>query len=239
MLKSRKRRIISPLVADSPLRKFDPRTKIAMGLCASLAVMLPLDRLVWFMAGYLILFWWARLLPRAALQVWRIKWVLIILLLVDWWLVDLNLALLVTLRIILLASVFALLFSTTTQTEFNLALERLHVPYRFAFSLSLAFQSLDILGDEWQAIREAQHARGITINATGVKKVAHQLRELAALAIPAIVMTTKRAWFVTEAAYARGFDSPKRRPYYVIKMAWFDWALLCGSLALAGFLLWS
>ena len=68
------------------------------------------------MAGYLILFWWARLLPRAALQVWRIKWVLIILLLVDWWLVDLNLALVVTLRIILLASVFALLFSTTVRS---------------------------------------------------------------------------------------------------------------------------
>ena len=49
-----------------------------------------------------------------------------------------------------------------------------------------------------------------------------------ALAVPAIVLTTKRAWAMTEAAYARGFDSPHRRPYRALTMGWLDWALLAG-----------
>lgn len=38
----------SALVEDSPLRTYDPRTKIFLAIGASLAVMLPLDRLVVF-----------------------------------------------------------------------------------------------------------------------------------------------------------------------------------------------
>ncbi len=67
------------LVERSPLRRADPRTKLALSLCASLAVMLPLQRLLAFMALYLLLLAWARLLPEAARQVWRLKWVLLIL----------------------------------------------------------------------------------------------------------------------------------------------------------------
>ena len=89
------------------------------------------------------------------------RWILLVLFAVDWWLVGLDLAAIITLRLILLAGVFALLFSTTTITEFRLALERLRLPYRYAFSLGLAFQSLSLLDDEWRAIREAQKVRGV------------------------------------------------------------------------------
>lgn len=64
------------LVQASPLRRADPRTKLALCLCASLAVMLPLERLAAFMVIYTVLLLWARLLPEAARQVWRLKWVL-------------------------------------------------------------------------------------------------------------------------------------------------------------------
>ena len=68
------------LVEASPLRRADPRTKLALSLCASLAVALPLERLAVFMGVYAALLLWARLLPEAARQVWRLKWVLIVLL---------------------------------------------------------------------------------------------------------------------------------------------------------------
>ena len=51
------------LIEDLPLRRVDPRVKLAMGLCASLAVMLPLERLVIFLALYILFLGWARLLP--------------------------------------------------------------------------------------------------------------------------------------------------------------------------------
>ena len=217
------------LVEASPLRSADPRAKLALGLAVSLAVMLPVERLALFMVAYAALLLWARLLPEATRQVWRLKWVLVILFVVDWLVVDPDLAVAVTLRLILLASAFALFFATTTPGEMRLALEWLRVPYRYAFSVSLAFQSVGLIDDEWRAIREAQQARGAWAPSSGWRALLGRVRDLVALAVPAVVLTTKRAWAMTEAAYARGFDSPRRRPYRSLAMGRLDWALLAGA----------
>ncbi len=227
------------LVERSPLRRADPRTKLALSLCASLAVMLPLEKLLLFMGIYALLLAWARLLPEAARQVWRLKWVLIVLFVLDWLLISLELAVLICLRLTLLAGSFALFFATTTPRELNLALEWLRLPYRYAFSLSLAFQSLGLLDDEWRTIYEAQQARGAWPARSGWRQLLKQVRDLIALAVPAVVLTTKRAWAMTEAAYARGFDSPHRRPYRRLSMGRLDWALLAAALLVSlGLLLW-
>jgi energy-coupling factor transport system permease protein len=240
------------------LRRADPRTKLALSLCASLAVMLPLEKLIVFMFLYVLLLLWSRLLTEAARQVWRLKWVLIVLFVVDWLFVNLELGVIITLRLILLAGAFTLFFATTTPRELRLALEWLRVPYRYAFSLSLAFQSLGLLDDEWRAILEAQRARGAWRpprsapergegRAVGWKRalqlkalwrnLSAQVRDLVALTVPAIVLTTKRAWAMTEAAYARGFDSPRRRPYHRLRVGRLDWILLFITIAISTTLL--
>jgi len=221
------------LVEDSPLRRADPRTKLALSLCASLAVMLSLEKLAIFMGLYVLLLLWAKLLPEAARQVWRLKWVLLMLFVVDWIFVSLNLAVIITLRLILLAGAFSLFFGTTTPSELRLALEWLRIPYRYAFSISLAFQSVGLLDDEWRAIREAQRARGAWSQPTGWRDVAARVRDLVALAVPAVVLTTKHAWAMTEAAYARGFDSPHRQPFRRLAAGRLDWLLLAATLAVA------
>ena len=218
------------LVEASPLRRFDPRSKLVLSLCVSLMVMLPLEWLALFCLLYLLLLVWARLLWPAAIQVWRMRWILLVLFLADWWLVSLDLAMIITLRLALLAGVFALLFSTTTITEFRLALERLRLPYRYAFSLSLAFQSLNLLDDEWRAIREAQQVRGALPEIRGYRSLVRQVRDLVSLTVPAVVLTTRRAWAITEAAYARGFDSPRRLPYHVLVLQFQDWVLIIISI---------
>jgi energy-coupling factor transport system permease protein len=225
------------LVEDSPLRRADPRTKLAISLCASLAVMLPFERLLAFLVLYLLFLSWGRLLRQAGEQVWRMKWILLVLFVLDWWLIGLDLASVITLRLVLLAGVFALFFATTTASELSLALERLHVPYRYAFSVSLAFQSLGLLDDEWRAIREAQNARGALPGGSSLRKLIRRVGDLVALTVPAIVLTTKRAWSMTEAAYARGFDSPHRRPFHRLKMGFLDFLLLSGTLVVTGLLL--
>ena len=226
------------LVENSPLRRFDPRAKLALSLCASLMVMLPLERLAIFCLLYFLMLVWARLLVPAAAQVWRMRWILIVLFAVDWWLVGLDLAAIITLRLVLLAGVFALLFSTTTITEFRLALERLRLPYRYAFSLGLAFQSLSLLDDEWRAIREAQKVRGVLIDIRGLRAMLRQTGDLVALTVPAVVLTTRRAWAITEAAYARGFDSPHRQPYHVLCLHRRDWLLILDAILIAGIFIW-
>ena len=75
--------------------------------------------------------------------------------------------------------------------------------------------------------------------AAGWDRLAERVRDLVALSVPAIVLTTKRAWAVTEATYARGFDSPHLRPYRLPVMRWTDWLTVAVALAIAvAFLLW-
>jgi energy-coupling factor transport system permease protein len=230
---------LSAMVVNSPLRMIDPRTKMFISLAISMVVMLPLDRLVVFSTIYVLFLIWARLFIQAVRQIWRMRWILLFLFALDWWLISMDHGILVCTRLVLLTGTFTLLFSTTTHREFSLALEKLGVPYRYAFSLSLAFQSIDLLDDEWRAIQEAQRSRGVTQNVSTIRKLFSRIRDLMALTIPAIVLTTKRAWMITESAYSRGFDSPNRQSYRILKFQWMDGVLSVGFVALIVYLFWS
>lgn len=227
------------LVEASPLRHADPRTKLFLSVAISLVVMLPLERLAIFIVLYTIFLAWTRLLPSAIQQIWRLKWLLILLFLFDWWLINLPHAVLICARLILLTGVFALLFSTTTTRELRLALEKLGIPYRYAFSLGLAFHSLGLLDDELRAIREAQASRGALPELSSFRRVLAEVSNLISLTVPAIVLTTKRAWAITEAAYARGFDSPKRTSYHTLAFGQFDFFLMSGISLVIILLYWS
>ena len=226
------------LVEASPLRRADPRTKLFVSVAVSLVVMMPLERLAVFLGVYALFLLWVRLLVPAIQQVWRMKWFLLFLFALDWWLIGLDHAAVICARLVLLTGVFALFFSTTTTRELGLALEKLGVPYRYAFSLGLAFQSLGLLDDEWRAIREAQSSRGAVPEPGSFRRLLARAGDLVSLTVPAIVLTTKRAWAITEAAYARGFDSPQRNSYHTLAFSRFDVFLMAGTIILVVLLYW-
>jgi energy-coupling factor transporter transmembrane protein EcfT len=64
------------------------------------------------------------------------------------------------------------------------------------------------------------------------------VRDLVALTVPAVVLTVKRSWAMTEAAYARGFDSPRRKPYRRLVLKGLDWILLVLAVGVSLTLLW-
>ncbi len=211
------------LVEDSPLRRLDPRTKICLGLCASLMVMLPLARLVVFhpvlpavpglgapATGHCQADLAAQMDPAGVIRSGCAA---------D----QPGAGGHGDARIAMLAGVFTLLFATTTPAEFTLALENLGLPYRYAFSLGLAFQSLTLLEEEWNGILEAQRSRGALRPFGNWRDSLRQVSDLVALTVPAVVMTTKRAWSITEAAYARGFDSPRRTSYRRLQLTRLDY----------------
>ena len=249
-----RRSLQTGLVENSPLRRADPRAKLAMALCGSVMVALPLERLALFVGLYFIFLAWVRLLPAAACQAWRLRWLLCSLFILDAVIISWELAIAVTLRLLLLAGTFSLLVATTTPSELSAALESLRLPYRYAFSLGLAFQSLGLVEEEWRAIQEAQRSRGIIFNLSGkasgsrLRKLAaaisgwrdllSQARRLTALTVPAIVLTTRRAWSITEAAYARGFDSPRRQPYQRLVLSYRDWMYVTGAILLTIIFYW-
>lgn len=218
------------LVSESPLRQVDPRVKLEMSILVALAVMLPLARLVAVWLAFMGLMFPARLAGEVWHQIRRIVWILVVLFILDWLAVGLEFALLITFRFSLVVSAFVVFFATTRPEEFRLAQERLGIPYPYAFSLSLAFQSISLMNEEWQAIREAQRSRGAWEERRGLERAGERLNDLIALGVPAIVLTVKRAWTLTEAAYTRGFDSPHREPYRQLVMRPVDWILAVGSL---------
>jgi energy-coupling factor transport system permease protein len=217
------------LVRESPLCAVDPRVKLLISVLVAFAVMLPLDRLIVFWLAFMALMFPARLEREVFFQIRRIVALIVILFFIDWITVDLDLAFVITFRFMLVVSAFVIFFATTLPEEFRLALERFGVPHRYAFSLSLAFLSVSIMDEEWRAIREAQKSRGAWIEFSGWRKWREQLEAMTALGVPAVVLTVKRAWALTEAAHTRGFDSPNRRPYRQLRMMPVDWVLLIVS----------
>jgi energy-coupling factor transport system permease protein len=222
------RRLIR-IVHESPLRQVDPRVKLQVSVLVALAVMLPLERLAVFWLAFMALTFPLRLAREAGYQIRRIAWLLVVLFIVDWLSVGLPFAVLITLRFTLVVSAFVIFFATTRPEEFRLALEKLGLPYPYAFSLSLAFQSIALMNEEWRAIHEAQRSRGAWPESRGWRQIKERLNDLIALGVPAIVLTVKRAWTFTEAAYTRGFDSPHRKPYRQLVMRPMDWLVAIGS----------
>jgi energy-coupling factor transport system permease protein len=218
------------IVHESPLRAVDPRVKFEISILIALAVMLPLGRLAIFWLVFAALMFPARLAGEMWHQIRRIAWILVALFILDWLTIGLEFAVLITLRFSLVVSAFVIFFATTRPEEFRLALERLGLPYPYAFSFSLAFLSISLMNEEWQTIWEAQRSRGAWEERKGIRRIGERLNDLVALGVPAIVLTVKRAWTFTEAAYTRGFDSPQRRPYRQLVMRPIDWALSVGSL---------
>ena len=222
------RRLIR-LVRESPLCGVDPRVKLVISTLVALAVMLPLTRLIAFWLIFVALMCVARLQYEMYYQVRRIAWLIVALFFIDWLTIDLMFAFLITFRFMMVVSAFVIFFATTRPEEFRLALERLGVPYRYAFSLSLAFLSVPLVDEEWRSIREAQRSRGAWVSETRWNQLWERVQALVALGVPAVVLTVKRAWTLTEAAHTRGFDSPHRRPYRDLAMTAVDWGLLLGA----------
>ena len=226
------------LVKDSPLRQLDPRSKLFLSLCLSLTVMLPLFKVIISFFIFAVIIVYARLFKQTLQQIYRILWILILLFVVDWLVVSPDLAVIIVFRLCLMVGVFTIFFSTTTSTELEQALQSLGIPYRYAFSLSLAFQSINILGDEWRTIQEAQQARGIRLAGKWTSQFKEKIRELVAFTVPAIVLTTRRAWAVTEAAYARGYDSPMRKSYRRLSLKLVDWLVIVFSFLFVCLIYW-
>jgi energy-coupling factor transporter transmembrane protein EcfT len=223
------------IVQQSFLRRADPRTKLVLSLAASLAVMLPLGKLVVVVACYAALMVAAGLRRPVSDQLRRIRFLFCVLFALDWWCIGLGFAVLITLRLGLLVSAFTLLCATTTPEEVRAVLERCGLPRRLAFAVAMAYRSLDLIETEWHGIFEAQRARGIVGHAAVGRRSGgwrQRLGDAVALVVPAVVLVAQRAWAITEAAAARGFEAPVARPCAGRRLASLDHLLLVGTAGL-------
>jgi energy-coupling factor transport system permease protein len=121
-----------------------------------------------------------------------------------------------TLRFIVLVESFSVFFLTTSPDHLGLALEQTHVPYEFVFAFTTAVRFVPVLAEEAQTIMDAQKARGLELEKGNFLK---RIRNYIPILIPLIVSAIRRSLELAEAMESRAWGATKNRTnLYVLKM---------------------
>lgn len=137
---------------------------------------------------------------------------------------DVERALALTLRFVVLVESFSVFFLTTSPDHLGLALEQTHVPYEFVFAFTTAVRFVPVLAEEAQTIMDAQKARGLELERGNFLK---RIRNYIPILIPLIVSAIRRSLELAEAMESRAWGATKKRTnLYVLRMHKGDVALV-------------
>lgn len=128
----------------------------------------------------------------------------------------------------------AVLFLVTTHpTEFASSLNRIGVPYKVAFAVSLALRYIPDVQQDFRSIADAQAARGVAVTQGSLlKRARHSLQIL----IPLLFTSLERIETVSNAMDLRGFGADKKRTWYNQRaMTRIDYIAICIALSLTVF----
>ena len=118
---------------------------------------------------------------------------------------------------------------TTTIEELALAMVKMGLSYKVAFTATTALNQLPILRSDILSIMNAQKLRGFTVFDTG--KWYQKLKAFPTLVVPLVMGAMRRATLMGVAMDSRAFGSDTKRTYIMtIKTGPKDWLFLCGSL---------
>ncbi|HJX02646.1 MAG TPA: energy-coupling factor transporter transmembrane component T [Candidatus Bathyarchaeia archaeon] len=152
---------------------------------------------------------------------------------------NLENALAMTLRFIVLVESFSVFFLTTSPDHLGLALEQTRVPYEIVFAFTTAVRFVPVLAEEAQTIMDAQKARGLELERGNFLK---RIRNYIPILIPLIVSAIRRSLELAEAMESRAWGATKKRTnLYTLKMHKGDIALIAitiGIVAAAIYVRW-
>lgn len=100
---------------------------------------------------------------------------------------------------------------TTSPSDIALGLNRIGVPYKFAYLTSFAFRFLPLMQDEAQALLTAMALRGSPENSTA--NPFRRGRVLVRMMFPMLVASMKRSGDIALSMELRGYGSKGRRTY--------------------------
>lgn len=139
----------------------------------------------------------------------------------------------VTLKYFAVIPIALLFIVTTSPSEFASSLHRVGVPYKAAYSVSLALRYIPDVQREFRDISHAQQARGIDTSREA--PFTQRVRSTAAILIPLLLSSLARIETVATAMELRGFGAGKSRSWYVSRpLRRRDWVALALSLLLLG-----
>ena len=123
----------------------------------------------------------------------------------------------VALRLLGVALPLVLMLLATKPTDLaNACVEKLHIPYKYAFTFTTALRFVPVFSQEMNAIMEAQTARGVEYD---TKNPVRKLKLMLPLCVPLLISSVGRTDATALAAEQRGFylrtreSSFKRYPF--------------------------
>ncbi len=144
--------------------------------------------------------------------------------------VNVETAVALTLRFVVLVESFSVFFLTTSPDHLGLALEQTRVPYEFSFAFTTAVRFVPVLAEEAQTIMDAQKARGLELEKGNFLK---RIRNYIPILIPLIVSAIRRSLELAEAMESRGWGATKKRTnLYVLRLHRGDYVLLAITIAI-------
>lgn len=112
-------------------------------------------------------------------------------------------AVLIAVRLVLIAGVAAWFAATTSVEAFEVALTRLGVPWTLAFLMSLTIRLVPEMRHRFHVIEDAQRSRGLDLSGGPIARARARLPML----LPFFAAVIRYGYELSEALRARGFDS--------------------------------
>ncbi len=141
---------------------------------------------------------------------------------------DIEYALAMMLRFVVLVESFSMFFLTTSPDHLGLALEQTRIPYEFCFAFTTAVRFVPVLAEEAQTIMDAQKARGLELEKGNFLK---RIKNYIPILIPLIISAIRRSLELAEAMESRAWGAiEKRTNLYVLKIRRADYFLVAISI---------
>ena len=224
--------IIDYVPGDTLLHRLNPVAKLALAaaivistiLSGTYPMLLALLALTWLLAAYAGVAGRLAALLKVLVPATLIMLVLQLLLVRDGTLLfafitdtGLDTSLKMSLRLLGVALPLVLMLMVTKPTDLaNACVEKLHVPYKYAFTFTTALRFVPVFSQEMNAIMEAQTARGVEYD---TKNPVKKLKLMLPLCVPLLISSVGRTDATALAAEERGFylrtreSSFKRYPF--------------------------
>ena len=118
-----------------------------------------------------------------------------------------------SLKYIAIMPITILFLFTTHPSNFASSLNRIGVPYRVAYSVSIALRYIPDVKAEVENIINAQEARGVAFK-KGDASIPKRLKNYATVMMPLLLSSFNRIEVVSNAMDLRGFGKNKKRTWY-------------------------
>lgn len=217
------------------MKRFDPRTKLALGIMAICAVLVAHDPVTLISEGAIV-FAILLLVGRGNRLINSIRLILPmvgLVFVIGLLFFDIKIAFLLSVRLFNILSVSLIFFRAINPEEMSDALRKIGIPFGFSFILTTGMRYVPLIGKKIRSIIDAQQARGFDLRPR-FKNIGNFMALLMPLLVQSFLLSDELAL----AMESRGFGRKKRTSRREYHLTLKEYSLMAISLAVLGALAW-